>query len=54
LRVFYKMILQLFGTIDIDLEEVISTLVQNDEVSQKLKKMLLVLNDLQDNDQILI
>jgi hypothetical protein len=48
------MILQLFGTIDIDLEEVISTLVQNDEVSQKLKKMLLVLNDLQDNDQILI
>ncbi|MBW6492937.1 MAG: transposase [Lentimicrobium sp.] len=54
LRVFYKMILQLFEIIDIDLEEVISTLVQDDEVSRKLRIMLSALNDLQDNDQNLI
>jgi len=54
LRVFYKMILQLFEIIDIDLEEVISTLVQNDEASRKLMRMLSVLSDLTDNDKILI
>jgi hypothetical protein len=51
LRVFYKMILQLFEIIDIDLEEVISTLLKDNEASRKLKIMLSALSDLNDNDQ---
>jgi hypothetical protein len=51
LRVFYKMILQLFEIIDIDLEEVISTLMKNNEASRKLRIMLSALCDLNDNDQ---
>jgi hypothetical protein len=51
LKMFYKMILQLFEIIDIDLEEVISTLVRDDEASRKLKIMLSALVDMQENDQ---
>lgn len=51
LRVFYKMVLQLFEIIDIDMEEVISKLVKDDKASRKLRIMLSVLGDMQENGQ---
>jgi hypothetical protein len=50
LRVFYKMILQLFEIIDVDLEEVIGTLLKGDEASRKLRLMLSAICDIQEND----
>ena len=49
LKIFLKMLLQLIEILSIDIDETMSRLMQDDEISRKLRKMLSVLNDYEDN-----
>jgi hypothetical protein len=49
IKVYIKMILQLIEVLNIDLDETMERLMQNDEISHKLYKILSMVNEYEDN-----